>query len=73
MFNQSNKTVAMDGSNLPALFGNCSHSTLTKIISKYRADFLLYGYHQTLDALNNLATVKKTEEENKENWEILIL
>ena len=63
MFNQSRRTV--DGTNLETLFRNCSHSSLSKIISKYRTDFLLCGYDRTLDTLYQLLTAKKTEEEKK--------
>ena len=63
IFNKSKRTV--DSINVEDLFRNCSLSSLTKIISKYRADFLLCGYDETLASLYNL-TVKKTKEEQKE-------
>ena len=64
MFNKSKRTV--DAKNVENLFRNCSLSSLTKIISKYRADFLLCGYDETLTTLYHMETVKKTSEEQKE-------
>ena len=63
MFNQSKRNV--DSKNVEDLFRNCSLSSLRKIISKYRADFLLCGYDETLTALHHLETVKKTEEQKE--------
>ena len=63
MFNKSKKTV--DAKNVEDLFRNCSLSSLKKIISKYRADFLLCGYDDTLERLDHLETVKKTEEQKE--------
>ena len=63
MFNKSKKTVG--AKHVEDLFRNCSLSSLTKIISKYRADFLLCGYDETLTTLDHLETVKKTEEQKE--------
>ena len=63
IFNKSKKTVA--AIKVEDLFRNCNLSTLTKIISKYRADFLLCGYDETLTTLYHLETVKKTEEQKE--------
>ena len=63
MFNKSKRTV--EPQIVEDLFRNCSLSSLTKIISKYRADFLLCGYEETLITLHHLETVKKTEEQKE--------
>ena len=63
MFNKSKRTV--DAKNVEDLFRNCSLSSLKKIISKYRADFLICGYDETLTTLYHLETVKKTEEQKE--------
>ena len=61
IFNRSKKTV---GGDLEYLFRNTSQDTLNKIIHKYREDFLLCGYDETLNTLNQLSE-DKSEEENK--------
>ena len=48
-------TNSLQGQNLTELFSNSSTTTISMIVSKYRKDFELCGYEETLSHLQKMA------------------